>query len=310
MSQAKPVGTQADRALIEHAAQHGVGVTPGQLKRWRTAGLLPTPARTAHGRGQGRTSDAYPPDAFTLVVPIARLVAEGNPLREVALWLYLSNAPVNVSVVRRSFTECVQWVCDRVDTTTDEDAADHLAQRILPELHRRLLGRMMIAKAGTYGARQGSLGEALAAMMGQQFGPDSATQEGLEVVASLTGLTDPDDIAALVGALSSTTLNMLSQTLDNLSDDDLRDACDRCCALGGHLARMIAPQVGMTLPELRKHFLKDGSTAMLCVVTWTHFTSLVPGLHEKVTQALASLEPAASPTSGEPPPHDHRASDH
>src|SRR5688500_10577881 len=86
--------TRADRDLIAALGQRGLDVTPTQLKRWRGAVLLPGPVRTAHGRGLGRTSDAYPDGALDQAAAIAELAARRMALKEIALSLYLDGFPV------------------------------------------------------------------------------------------------------------------------------------------------------------------------------------------------------------------------
>lgn len=81
--------SQADDALIAAAAARGITISPTQLKRWRAAGLIDTPLRTAHGRGQGRTSDHYPPATIEWACLIATWTKHRVSLDDITLRMYV-----------------------------------------------------------------------------------------------------------------------------------------------------------------------------------------------------------------------------
>ncbi|MEU8644620.1 hypothetical protein AB0C91_22170 [Streptomyces sp. NPDC048674] len=96
----------ADQQLIDHARQHGYGVSMKQLASWRRAGLLPRHRVRALGRGRGSAS--VPVDeAFGLVVALARLARRGTRPFHLALALFGEGHPVPEHAVREAFGQAV-----------------------------------------------------------------------------------------------------------------------------------------------------------------------------------------------------------
>ncbi|MEV8129482.1 hypothetical protein AB0P07_36645 [Streptomyces sp. NPDC085944] len=97
----------ADQQLIDHARQHGYGVSMKQLASWRRAGLLPRHRVRALGRGRGSAS--VPVDeAFGLVVALARLARRGTRPFHLALALFDEGHPVPEQAVREAFGQAVR----------------------------------------------------------------------------------------------------------------------------------------------------------------------------------------------------------
>lgn len=97
----------ADQQLIDHACQHGYGVSMKQLASWRRAGLLPR--HTVRALGRGRGSASIPVDeAFGLVVALARLARRGARPFHLALALFGEGHPVPEDAVRGAFVQAVR----------------------------------------------------------------------------------------------------------------------------------------------------------------------------------------------------------
>lgn len=213
-------GSQADRQLIDALAQRGVEVSPSQLKRWRAAGLLPTPQRTARGRGRGRTSDSYPAGTADRAAAVAELVARRTPLREVALHLFVRGYDVEGPVVAAAYQELLQWL--RGLTSSAEDPADAMAQALRPRAKRHPLGRKWIRRAGTYGARRGSVVEdALVALTTLVLTDDEPSGEAMKALSLAAGATDPEPFANAVAEFS---IAGLETALKGATSDDLAQA--------------------------------------------------------------------------------------
>jgi hypothetical protein len=95
----------ADQALIAHAAAHGFpSVTPTKLERWRSAVLLPGNQRTYSGRG---SSSAPPPEAFEMVLWLARNESPGRRPNDLALLAFADGLPVPEPAVRKAFAAAI-----------------------------------------------------------------------------------------------------------------------------------------------------------------------------------------------------------
>ncbi|MFM9700032.1 hypothetical protein [Streptomyces europaeiscabiei] len=116
----------ADQQLIDHAQRHGFTVSAKQLETWRRAGLLPANASSSLGRGRGSTSRAAP-EAFELVVALARLAARGRRPGDLALLLFAERLPVPEATVRAALTASVDRVVLSVEEQPDQEGDDATA---------------------------------------------------------------------------------------------------------------------------------------------------------------------------------------
>lgn len=215
--------TEADRSLIADVADLGYRVTATQLKRWRAAGLLPTPSRRARGRGRGRTSDAYSTGTSERVVLIAELVAHKTPLREVPLHLFIRGFHVEEDGLLGAYRELLDWIRSWIFADEDpEDAADRVAQHLRRHSKRHPFGRAWIVRTGTYGARRSSTVEdAWVAVITLFLAEGSPSAEAINALGIVTGETEPEELSA---AIAHRSLNTLQEALNTFSGKDLHKA--------------------------------------------------------------------------------------
>ncbi|MFF4234046.1 hypothetical protein [Streptomyces sp. NPDC001820] len=96
----------ADLQLIDHARSRGVTVSAKQLASWRSGGLLP--GNIPKGLGQGLGSTSRPrPEAFDLVIGLARHAGSGRRPSDLALLLFGERLPVPEATVRAAFRDAV-----------------------------------------------------------------------------------------------------------------------------------------------------------------------------------------------------------
>ncbi|MGW0827129.1 hypothetical protein [Streptomyces sp. NPDC002845] len=106
----KKAPSLADQLLIDHAKRYGYTVTAKQLDTWRRARLLPGNIPDG-GRGQGKGSASHPaPEAFDLVVALARHAARGRRPKDLALLLFAEGLPVPEPTVRAAFRVAVDGI--------------------------------------------------------------------------------------------------------------------------------------------------------------------------------------------------------
>ncbi len=152
--------TEADRQLQNELRAHGRHGTPSQFKRWRGAGLLPSPVQQSRGRGAGRRSVAYPPGAADQATVILELLEQNVPLRYTAIILFARGFQLDEKTLAAAYSEFLNDV-EALAVHEDDlsDGADRLAQQLRRRAKRIPLARQWIARAGTYGARRGSVFE-------------------------------------------------------------------------------------------------------------------------------------------------------
>ncbi|MEU6793129.1 hypothetical protein ABZ907_15645 [Nonomuraea wenchangensis] len=169
----------ADRALVEHAAAHGVTVSARQLERWRADGLLPR--NRVRGLGQGRGSSSIPPEeAWQLVVWLGQHAGPGIRPGDLALQAFGEGLPVPEATVRNPFAAACKLPTaqDSPPGGTAEDVADANAVKcrrkdLLPSRIRSIDSAIATAleSAGTSAA---DVAQAILAPFGR---PNPPTQE-------------------------------------------------------------------------------------------------------------------------------------
>jgi hypothetical protein len=148
---ARGAPSAADLTLIAHSAAHGLPVTPTQLERWRSAGLLPVNRRRYTGRGSSSTP---PPEAFEMVLWLARNASVGRRPNDLALLAFADGMPIPEPRVRKAFAAAIdaatvvaETKVDRLAYGSDEEWAEAVAEQVidtgeyptvLPERIRRI----------------------------------------------------------------------------------------------------------------------------------------------------------------------------
>jgi len=216
--------TQADGQLLGALTQRGFQISATQLKGWRAAGLLPTPQRTARGRGRGRTSDAYPTGTVDRASVIAELVAKRVPLSEVHLRLFARGHEVEEELIVSSYWKLLDWLRGLADES--EGGSDALAQAMRQRAKRNAFGRRWIRRAGTYGARRGSVVENALVALTTLFFDDDDYEPSVEAKAALGIVAGTSDAESLVNTISKLNLDGLEMSLEYASGDHFRQARD------------------------------------------------------------------------------------
>lgn len=237
--------TEADRVLLSALAARGHKVTPSQLKRWRAAGLLPTPERVAGGRGQGRRSTAYPEGTVARAAAVAEIVIDGRvPLRHAATVLFLRGFEVPEKTLKVSYVNFLNEMSAFVGAADGDprDAADRAAQKMRRRAKRSLLGQTLIARGGTYGARQGSqLDDALVAGTAALFMGVDPSSEAAEAIAQIHGSPQSEQQDVFL-ALKLASVDNLRQTLQDSTLDSLTAARKTYAELINVFAKVHAAQ--------------------------------------------------------------------
>jgi hypothetical protein len=79
--------SEADTVLIRILRRSGVEVSPAQLERWRTAGVLPRNERRGLGRGAGSVS-LVSADSVVIAEALGRAARRGRPLHQTVLQIF------------------------------------------------------------------------------------------------------------------------------------------------------------------------------------------------------------------------------
>lgn len=82
--------SEADAELIGRLRSRGVEVSPAQLERWRTAGVLPRNERHGLGRAAGSVS-RVPAAAVVVAEALGRAARRGRPLQETVLRIFAAD---------------------------------------------------------------------------------------------------------------------------------------------------------------------------------------------------------------------------
>jgi len=212
-------GTQADGELRAALGERGVTVTATQLKRWRHAGLLPSPIRVAAGRGQGRRSTHYPPGTVELAAAVATVVTTMRvPLDYAAAVLFWGGVDVPFDRIITSYKN----IFDRIESKLAvepirEDAADKIAQNVIRRAPRTTIGPSYISRNNVHGARQASaFGTAITAAASVLFADGSVDQIAADAITQITG-APPVNADALDRQLQLLNVTLLRSRVDLLT---------------------------------------------------------------------------------------------
>ncbi len=213
-----PASTAADRALLDELAARGLHATPRQVKRWREAGVLAPPLQRSAGRGRGRPSLRYPPEALDQATAILDLLAHRVPLDEMAVAMFLRGAPVTETAVRAAFLAMLQPVArlQEGDEEARESAAEQLVGRLLLRARRMAPLDYWSRRARGYGDRpRVVLGDALTALT---FRVVVGTTPSLEAAAATAHILDippeeVEDVFEQIGEVSPGALRRTARTV-------------------------------------------------------------------------------------------------
>jgi hypothetical protein len=133
--------SHSDVTLIDELAARRVRVSPYQLERWRSAGLLPSSIRHGLGRGSGSVS-CYPPEALPLAMVLGSWTGQGKSLHAAAVALFMYRFPVSENALRNALV----WVIDTAERRAP--SVDQNGRKAVDRCVRRLLSRSPFALPG------------------------------------------------------------------------------------------------------------------------------------------------------------------
>lgn len=238
-----PGPSQADQELISGAKQAGALVSPRQLKRWRAAGLLPSPTRRGLGRGRGSRS-AYPPGTLERVLALARLPRRARSPGAAVLSLFSLGYEVEEAALRRAHSEWVTQTEERLrqgaGSADPLDMAEVAAMRMLGPFLRTRLGRQYLRRLRHRGepprdvlvsamtgltslvvSGEPSSSEAIREYLDAAGTPQALARAGLSPEQAMRELlADP----AVLEGLAAISLRRLASTFADASMDELDQA--------------------------------------------------------------------------------------
>lgn len=289
--------TAADAELIADLAQQGVEVTPSQLKRWRAAKLLPTPRRTARGRGPGRTSDSYPPGTTPWARAIAEIVGSGTRLTLVPVALFVRGFDIeDADQLRRSYQVLLDELALPVDEGEEpEDAADHVAQHLLRRTKRHPMGRAWRQRSGHSGARHDSpLLDTLAGLTALFFTDTTPTHDAASAMAQAFGASENLEVVSQLGKFNVAVLRAFIQ--DAALDDLLkaRHFYSEFLSLAARLQHMSAkigrPVLGIDFFDVE--LVKDWEGPAIAILATGIALANEPGMESRIAEIETAVSAA------------------
>jgi hypothetical protein len=206
-------------------AARRVHATPAQFQRWRKARLLDAPQRRAAGRGQGRPSLEYPPEAVDQAAAIIRILDRGVPLEEMAVAMFLDRVSVSEAAVREALRRIL---ADRKSEDLDEEAREFLADQRIDHLLRRSR-RISLLRTWSHMTREaGNRGELpnittalVLALQEETFPSDEVIDETAKMLGASTG-----DVTLFYNYLVELGPDLLREAIDTVSLEEFRAAQD------------------------------------------------------------------------------------
>ncbi len=237
--------TAADRDLQRQLRELGLTAGARQFKRWREAHLLATPVRRAGGRGKGRASVGYPPEAVRQAVVNSESLQAGLPLRYIALILFYRDMPVSEEALRRAYNAVLDDLEAMLPPDEDRaDATDKLAQTLRRRAKRSPLARRWIARSSSYGARAASpVEDTLTLLTGRMFGGDDASEQTESAATEVLGVPHhlaPEFHEVLANLLSLSELRQVARSATYTQLQTARRTHKRMLALADALSQMQA----------------------------------------------------------------------
>jgi hypothetical protein len=124
----------SESELLDHAAAAGAVVGARQLRRWRAAGLVPTP-EPVHERGRPGSRSEYEGWVVEQLIVVADLLAETRSVRYAAIELWWSRRWVRRSALREALLQPLDPLRREVERLAEEvgddplDLAEAIAER-------------------------------------------------------------------------------------------------------------------------------------------------------------------------------------
>lgn len=284
--------TRADRELIAGLANQGLVVTPGQLKRWRNAHLVPSPLQTSAGRGPGRQSLTYPVGTLDRAAAVARIMNWRPRVRmtEVSLWLFLTGESIEPTQVRRDFETEHQAFLARLPIPTDEKAIDAFAERLVDRFSRHPLGKVVVQTAQLGAVRRLSVAGKAAYATAYQLLGERPSKQGMRAIVRALGVEDPELQDEVMEQVRPLRLRRFVQLLETTSDAELIEARDNCLRAIALLAALLPSDVTDPIKDnahqYRRRFKFDGHTAMIGVIQMARMRRVYPNLSSRFVEVL------------------------
>ncbi len=249
-----PGPSRADQELISGAKQAGALVSQRQLKRWRAAGLLPSPTRRGLGRGRGSRS-VYPPGTLERVLALARLPRRARTPGAAVLSLFALGYEVEEAALRRAHSDWVMQTEERLrqgaGSADPLDMAEAAAMRMLGPFLRTRLGRQYLRRLRHRGepprdvlvsamtgltslvvSGEPSSSEAIREYLDAAGAPQALARAGLSPEQAMRELlADP----AVLQGLAAISLRRLASTFADASMDELDQARRALASIFGWL---------------------------------------------------------------------------
>ena len=292
--------TEADRQLIgEVRTVTGRALTASQLKRWRAAGLLPSPKRLAAGRGAGRRSTHYPEGTAALAVAVAEVVIDRRtPLRHAAAAVFRRGFDLSEQTVKAAYTAILDDFEAPVRNAAGNraDAADNLGLQMVRRAKRSTLGQTYIARGGTYGARRNSqLADALTAGTAGLFAGTPPSEEAAESIKMIYGAPqlEPQDIAHTLNVGNTTNLQNTLHKSTVASLSQAREVLNETMALFGrvHEAQTQTGEMALFpgIGDLTLMGEVERSVAILVIATAIDLNPAYMESHNQLVESAQSL---------------------
>lgn len=224
--------TGADRWLMAELAATGLQATPRQFKRWREAGVLASPTQVSAGRGAGRTSVGYPTEAVAQAVTILELLDYRVPLEEMAVAMFLREAPVTEDAVRDALLSMLPRAVTDGDDEARTDLVDRSIARLLRRARRIPLLRHWSRYAGGRNRQAGVLSGVLTALFDVVYLGTYPSKHLIESTGHVLGLTTAES-ARFYHTLGEIDIDTLQETAKTVSLRELREAKEQLAAIVG-----------------------------------------------------------------------------
>jgi hypothetical protein len=217
--------TPADRQLMDALAERGLEATPTQFKRWRAAGVLTPPLQRSAGRGKGRRSERYPPEAVDQAATILELLTFRVPLKHMAVALVVRGIPVTDAAVRKAFLDILPTPdVGEVDDVARADEVDQYSAQLQRRARRIPLLHHWAARArGTNEPGRFVLSDMLSALMQLTATGTPPSVDAEAATGHILGI-DSDEIQSVIAVMQSLDVDSLRTIAQDVTASELHTA--------------------------------------------------------------------------------------